>query len=155
MFTFAPLRQEDLPFLLAIRNECRDFLHDDREFTLAESEAWFRDAKPTFHVIEHDLEQIGYFRLSNHDALARTLYVGADLHPSFRGRGLGRAAYEAFLPLVKQWYDLGAVKLEVLSHNDVALALYRSLGFVEIERKVGAALRGGRPVDSIVMVKRL
>jgi len=155
MFTFSPLRQEDLPFLLSVRNECRDFLHDDREFTLAESEAWFRETKPTFHVIEHGRERIGYFRLSNHDVRARSIYVGADLHASFRGRGLGRAAYEAFLPLVKQWYDLAAVKLEVLSHNDVALGLYRKLGFVEIERKVGAALRAGRLVDSIVMVKTL
>jgi RimJ/RimL family protein N-acetyltransferase len=155
MFEFSPLEPEDLPFLIAVRNECRDFLHDNREFTLAESEAWLREAKPDFHIIEHDGERIGYFRLSRHDIQGRSIYVGADLHEKFRGRGLARAAYEAFLPLLTERYGVVEARLEVLSHNDVALSLYRKLGFVEVDRQEGFAVREGRPVDSIVMVRAL
>src|SRR5262245_20192059 len=155
MFMFSPLTRADLPFLIAIRNECRNFLHDGREFTLAQCEEWFRAAKPDFHLIEHNGEPIGYFRLSNHNARERTIYVGADLHERFRGRGLMAAAYDAFLPLVKQRYGVAAVELEVLSHNAVALALYQRLGFVELETRKAFAVRQGCPVDSIVMVKAL
>lgn len=155
MFLFAPLTHEDLPFLIEVRNECRDSLHDNRVFTLAECEIWFRQTKPDFHVIWCNGERIGYFRLSNHDLENGSIYIGADLRWHFRGRGLSRLAYEAFLPLLKDRYHVSAVKLEVLTHNTVAHGLYQKLGFVEIDRKKGVALRKGQPVDSIVMVKTL
>ena len=136
MFDFAPLTLEDIPFLLEVRNECRDFLHDNRMFTLDDCRVWFREKHPDFQV----------------DA---SIYVGADLHRSYRGRGLARLAYEAFLPLLKNQYHVSTVKLEVLSHNTVALRLYQKLGFVEIDRKKGFAVREDRLVDSIVMMMSL
>jgi len=154
-FLFAPLTHDDLPFLLEVRNECRAFLHDDRMFTLTACEAWFRETKPDFRVIRWNGERIGYFRLSKHDPQHASIYVGADLHRRFRGRGLARLAYEAFLPLLRDTYRVSEVKLEVLSHNTVAYALYRKLGFVETERRQGFAVRNGAPVDSIVMMMRL
>jgi RimJ/RimL family protein N-acetyltransferase len=151
MFLFAPLTHEDLPFLIEVRNECRDSLHDNRIFTLAECEIWYREKKPDFHVIRCDGERIGYFRLSNHDLENASIYIGADLHKRFRRRGLARLAYKAFLPLLKNRYHVSVIKLEVLSHNTVAHGLYQKLGFVEIDRKKGFAVRNGVPVDSIVM----
>lgn len=155
MFSFEPLRHQDLSFLIEVRNECRDSLHDNRAFTLAECETWFRETAPDFYVIRYDGDRIGYFRLSQHDPEEASIYVGADLHKRFRGRGLARLAYGAFLPLVKDRHRVSLVKLEVLSHNTVARALYRRLGFVEIDRKRSVAVRAGTPVDSIVMVMRL
>jgi RimJ/RimL family protein N-acetyltransferase len=155
MFDFAPLTLEDIPFLLEVRNECRDFLHDNRMFTLDDCRVWFREKHPDFQVIRFDGERIGYFRLSNHDQVDASIYVGADLHRSYRGRGLARLAYEAFLPLLKNQYHVSTVKLEVLSHNTVALRLYQKLGFVEIDRKKGFAVREDRLVDSIVMMMSL
>lgn len=155
MFLFEPLTREDLPFLIEVRNECRDFLHDNRVFTLAQCETWFRETKPDFHAIRYNAELIGYVRLSNHDPEHASIYVGADLHRRFRGRGLARLAYEEFLPLLKSRYHVSTAKLEVLSHNTVAHELYRKLGFVEIDRKKGFATRNGVPVDSIVMSMRL
>ncbi|MGQ0802750.1 MAG: GNAT family N-acetyltransferase [Actinomycetota bacterium] len=154
-FAFEPLAHEDLPFLIEVRNECRNSLHDNRVFTLAECETWFREESPDFHVIRYGGERIGYFRLSHHDPENASIYVGADLHKRFRGRGLARPAYEAFLPLVKDRHRVSIAQLEVLSHNTVALALYRSLGFAEIDRKKEVAVRAGTPVDSIVMAKKL
>ena len=155
MFLFEPLTHEHLPFLIEVRNECCDFLHDNRVFTLAQCEAWFREKRPDFHAIRYNAECIGYFRLSNHDPEHASIYVGADLHRRFRGQGLARLAYEAFLPLVRGRYHVSTAKLEVLSHNAVAHELYRKLGFVEIDRKKGFTARNGVPVDSIVMAMRL
>ena len=50
------------------------------------------------------------------------------VHPDYRGRGLGRALLEFVLRL---WSELGAshATLEVRRSNEVAINLYRSLGF--------------------------
>ena len=155
MFEFEPLTLSDLPFLLEIRNECKDSLHDNRSFTLPDCESWFRAARPDFHLIRYNGERIGYFRISNYEPQNASIYVGADLHKAFRGQGLARQAYEAFLPLIKERYHVTTVSLEVLSHNAVAHHLYQKLGFVEVDRKEHIAIRNSKPVDSIVMTKKL
>ena len=154
-FVFTPLTEDDLPFLLEIRNECRDSLHDNREFILPECRAWFRETRPEFYLVRHDGKRIGYFRTSNRDAASRSIYVGADLHPDFRGLGLARPAYAAFFVVLRIEQGVSVVTLEVLSHNTVAYGLYLKLGFTEIERTRAVAVRGGRLVDSIVMLKSL
>jgi RimJ/RimL family protein N-acetyltransferase len=154
-FEFVPLAEDDLPFLLAIRNECRHFLHDEGSFTLDECREWFATRKPAFYVIVHDGERIGYFRTGALDAAARSLEIGADLHRDYRGRGLAKPAYTAFFNWLRTSRNLSEVRLEVLSHNVVALGLYRSLGFDEIGRRPGAAMRDGVAVDSIVMRRSL
>ena len=155
MFVFTPLTREDLPFLIEVRNEFRDSLHDNRVFALTECELWFRNQKPDFHVIWNDRERIGYFRLSNHDRAKSSIYIGADLHRNFHGLGLARQAYNAFMPLVIDRYFVSVFRLEVLSHNSAAHRLYRHLGFVEIDRKKAFAVRDNQLVDSIVMELRV
>ena len=151
VFTFDPLTLSDLPFLIEIRNECRDFLHDNRIFTLQECERWFKEAKPDFRVIRFDQVPIGYFRLSHYDPETGSIYIGADLHRDFRGRGLAEAAYKAFIPVLFDEYKVSRLRLEVLSHNSAAKQLYEKLGFEEIERKTDFSSRNGVSVDSIVM----
>jgi RimJ/RimL family protein N-acetyltransferase len=151
MLIFTPLTSEDLPFLIEVRNECRHSLHDNRLFTLAECEIWFRHQKPDFQIIRRGEDRVGYIRLSNHNHQDASIYIGADLHLRFRGQGLARLAYESFLPLLKERYQVSVVKLEVLSNNTVAHGLYLKLGFVEVGRKLGAYSRKSGMVDSIVM----
>lgn len=137
--------------MLSVRNECRELLHDNRAFTLEECEAWFDREHPDFRLILRDGTPIGYFRLTRDDSSARSLYVGADLQPSVRELGLGRAIYERFLPTFAREFGVTEVKLEVLSHNERALRLYRSLGFRETGRDAGAFVRDGRRVDNVKM----
>jgi RimJ/RimL family protein N-acetyltransferase len=154
-FLFAHLDEDDLPFLLEVRNECRGMLHDDRVFTLPECQAWLREKKPDYYVVQHRGRRIGYFRLSNHDPAEGSIYVGADLHARFRGRGLAKSAYRAFLRFLKDRYHVRIARLEVLGHNTVAHELYKKLGFMEVDRKKEAALRNGVRVDNIVMERAL
>lgn len=155
VFTFEKLATDDLSFLVEVRNECREFLHDNRLFTLTECQRWFSESKPDFRIIRYGGERIGYFRLSNYHPEDASIYVGADLHKDFRGQGLARRSYEAFLPFVKDSYGISVLKLEVLSHNAIAHTLYEKLGFIETDRKKAITTRNGLPVDSIVMQKRL
>ncbi|MCL2548353.1 MAG: ribosomal protein S18-alanine N-acetyltransferase [Symbiobacteriaceae bacterium] len=50
------------------------------------------------------------------------------VHPEFRGRGLGKEILRSLLKLCT-CYGVRAVTLEVRPSNDIALALYHSLGF--------------------------
>ena len=154
-FTFERLAEEDLPFLLEVRNDCRNMLHDNRVFTLGECQAWFRDRQPEFYVVRYQGERVGYFRVSNRRVEDRSAYVGADLHKDFRGRGLARPAYHAFLVMLRDEQHIAVARLEVLSHNALAYGLYQKLGFIETERKNCVAVRDGASVDSIVMSKVL
>ena len=155
MFEFEPICETDLPFLIEVRNECRDNLHDNREFTLDNCQAWFRVQKPDFFIIRLCGERIGYFRLSNYLPDEASIYVGADIHREFRGRGYARRAYAEFFSFLRERYCITTVKLEVLSHNTIAHALYLKLGFVEIYRKRVFAVRNGVSIDSIVMALKL
>jgi RimJ/RimL family protein N-acetyltransferase len=154
-FSFEPLREQHLPFLLEVRNECRSFLHDDRPFTLKESRRWLQHDKPEFWLIQYEGAWIGYFRFSDRDTERHSIRVGADLHPRFRGRGLARRAYEEYLSVLKHRDHMSIATLEVLSHNLAAQHLYRRLGFLEVGRRRAVAVRDGSPVDSIVMEKTL
>ncbi len=150
-FNFVPLTFEDLPFLVEIRNECREFLHDNRAFNLEDSQKWFRVQQPDFWMIYHREVPIGYFRTSNHCRRNRTIVAGADLHRDFRGKGLGFLAWVAFLDTLFPLYDLYSVSLELLASNVRAFHLYQKLGFVVEGKRRGAVLRNGERIDSILM----
>ena len=94
MITFRPLSKDDVPFLTDIRNECAEmYLHTSSKFSVDEAYKWFDTTKPTFHVILHNDIKIGYFRITNYSEINKNLYIGADLHRDFRGKGL---AYESY-----------------------------------------------------------
>jgi len=92
------------------------------------------------------------------------LSVARDIHPasqhvadlglmvarSHRRRGVGRA----LLAQAVEWArDVGVTKLElhVFPHNEPALRLYESFGFEREGYRKGQFLRGGEPVDAILM----
>lgn len=149
------LQEKDLAFLLDVRNECREFLHDNREFSLAEAVSWFRESRPVFYLIYIGVERVGYIRLGRVDPQQKSVYVGADLHYKYRGKGYARKAYLACFQLLREQYGIKVVKLEVLSHNARAIKLYQSLGFKVTDRLRDFAVREGVAIDNIFMSKEL
>ena len=152
MITFKKIKEEDLQFLNYVRNEyCEEFLHDSRQFTLEETKEWFYKYNPDFYIITLDDERIGYFRLSNYSDVNKNIYIGADISPKFKGKGLGKLSYEKFIPFLFESYNLNKISLEVLSNNIIALNLYKKLGFVTEGVKRQEGYKNNQWVDSIIM----
>jgi dTDP-4-amino-4,6-dideoxygalactose transaminase/RimJ/RimL family protein N-acetyltransferase len=151
MLSIKPLSVDDLPFLLEVRNGCRHLLHDDRHFSLDEARTWFEKEKPRFFLISESEAPVGYFRTALWDDANRHVQIGCDLHPDYRGKGIARGAYTAFMQDLFNREGMNKVWLEVLGNNDRALRLYRRLGFVEEGVKRQHVKRNGAYLDSIVM----
>ena len=76
------LTQEDLSFLLEIRNDdsTRLNLENDSIFTLEQCQQWFNNLKSPWYIIEHDGVSIGYIRTDGD-------LVGVDIHMDYRKKG--------------------------------------------------------------------
>jgi RimJ/RimL family protein N-acetyltransferase len=143
---------EDVPFLNETRNlVAQEYLHDSRTFTVDESLVWFNTFKPDYWIIWLNEERIGYFRLSNHSQESKNIYVGADIHPKFQGKGYGYQAYKKFLPILFGDYNLNKVSLEVLVTNKRAINLYHKLGFFNEGTKRQEVLKNNVYIDSCIM----
>ena len=79
--------------------------------------------------------------------------LGIALLPDWQGRGVGRQLMERLLQWSDQWAGVLRIELMVHADNPRAIALYRSLGFVEEGRHTGYALKDGKFIDSISMAR--
>jgi len=152
MLTFRPLSRDDVPFLTEVRNECAEqYLHTSAKFSVDNAYKWFDTNKPMFYTILYNNIKIGYFRVTNYSEVNRNLYIGADLHKDYRGKGLAYEAYRLFIPFIIKQYNLHKVSLEVLATNVRAYNLYIKLGFVNEGVKREEVYKNGDFVGSIVM----
>src|SRR5690606_91887 len=121
-----PARAEDLEVLLELENRC--FEHDRlsrrsfRHFLASDTAGCL--------VAERDGELLGYALVLFHGRTALARLYSMAVAPEHRGQGLGRVLLEAAEATA---LDRGAavLRLEVHPHNDAAIALYRSAGYVE------------------------
>ena len=149
---FRALTYGDLEFLTEVRNECcGEYLHNSCQYALEETYEWFFKTDPLFFMILLDSERIGYFRTSNYSKENRNIYIGADLHKDFRGKGLAYESYRKFIPILSKELDLHKISLEVLETNQRAIKLYESIGFVHEGVKRDEVFKNGKWVDSIIM----
>jgi len=150
--SFRRLTYEDLPFLNEVRNECcEEYLHNSCQYALEETYEWFFKTEPMFWMILLDGERIGYFRTSNWVKENKNIYLGADLHKNFRGKGLGYQSYIEFIPIFGKELNLHKISLEVLETNQRAIKLYERIGFVNEGIKRDEVLKDGKWVNSIIM----
>ena len=149
MITYRPLTEEDLEFFNATRNECREFLHDNREFTLEQTKEWFKSLRPQqkYYLIHNGVQSLGYIRVIEHNT--NCWEIGMDLTEKFRGMGIAHTMYNKFMQEQKEprvWI------LEVLANNLPAYNLYRKLGFSHSEDEgIKDVERNGRLIPSIPM----
>ena len=149
---FTKISFNDLEFLNNVRNTyANDYLHDSRTFSLEETQEWFLKFNPDYRIIWNNDEKIGYFRLTNFSLTNKNIYIGADIHPNFTGKGFGHSAYLEFLPVLFKEYNLHKISLEVLETNKRALNLYNKIGFVYEGMKRNEVLKKGVYVGSIIM----
>jgi L-phenylalanine/L-methionine N-acetyltransferase len=79
--------------------------------------------------------------------------LGIGIAPEWQRRGLGRQLMVRLLDWADQWGGVLRTELWVHVDNERAIALYRSLGFVEEGRHKAYALKNGCYVDSISMAR--
>lgn len=113
------LERADLPFLLEVRNDksTRIHLENDSIFSLGECEKWYKNLKSNWYIIEVEKEPVGYIRTNEEGD------VGIDIHMNYRRRGHATHAYRLFLK------DKKIASLWVFSDNEVAVRLYKKIGF--------------------------
>lgn len=99
---------------------------------------------------------VGWAALHNVQASLRRSHVrllGIAIAPAWQGRGLGRTLMHRLLHWADRWGAVLRIELQVHADNERAIALYRSLGFVEEGRHRAYALKDGRYVDSLSMAR--
>jgi putative acetyltransferase len=79
--------------------------------------------------------------------------LGIALASEWQGRGIGRQMMVRLLDWADRWAGVLRIELHVHEDNPAAIALYRSLGFVEEGRHRAYALKAGRYVDSLSMAR--
>lgn len=128
-YKFKKMKEKDLLFFNKVRNKSKEWLHDNSEFTLKETENWFYKCNPEFYIVSFNNLPIGYFRTSNYDLFTRSIYIGMDLDPNYRGIGHAKASYPIFMKYLKRIIDIDKYYLRVLKKNIRAYSLYLKLGF--------------------------
>ncbi|MDF2463933.1 MAG: hypothetical protein K0Q43_2168 [Ramlibacter sp.] len=79
--------------------------------------------------------------------------LGLCVAAEWQGRGVGRKLLTRLLDWADNWAGVLRVELHVHVDNDRAMALYRSMGFLEEGRHKAFSLKNGRYVDSISMAR--
>ena len=82
--------------------------------------------------------------------------LGLSLDSSVRGQGLGRILLEATInEAKKELKGLRMIELTVFDKNDIAINLYKSVGFEEVARIPEKIFYKGSYVDEIVMILQI
>lgn len=79
--------------------------------------------------------------------------LGIGILRDWQGQGLGRRLIVRLLDWSDNWAGVLRVELQVHADNDRAMALYRSMGFVEEGRHRAYALKNGRYIDVLSMAR--
>jgi ribosomal-protein-alanine N-acetyltransferase len=110
------------------------------------------DTRPGFVAIDGD-HLVGQLDIFQHAEFGPT--IGMMVAASHRRRGIGRRLMETALDWARA-RGLEKLSLLVFPHNDAAIALYRSFGFVEVERfERDVTRKTGDVWDSILMQVRI
>jgi [ribosomal protein S18]-alanine N-acetyltransferase len=121
-----PMRQEDLPQVLAI---------EEAVYPFPWSLGIFQDCLRVGYccwLAEFDDVVIGYGVMSI--VIDECHILNLCIHPDRQNRGMGRKLIERLLKLARQ-HGAESAFLEVRESNQIALTLYGHLGFVEIGRR--------------------
>ena len=157
----------DAESMLQIQREVieeEDFLlTDPAEFnkTADDQKQWIRrilqNGREKILIAEVDGKMAGWlvFQSPNRLRLNHTGSFGMMVEKEYRNMQIGRKLLEALLIWAENHLEIEKVCLGVLSTNERAIHLYRSLGFVEEGRKVDEVKIGERYVDDILMYKRV
>ena len=134
MIDIQKLNENDLSEVKEIRDYCLEYLDTPVSFSLEETKKWFKTENPEWYSIRvHDRERLaGYIRTNDYDDRNKTIFIGLDLHPNFRGYGYAFQSYQRIMEKLKVEKNIRRFYLRVRVSNFRAYNLYRKLGFNSI-----------------------
>lgn len=138
-------------FLLTDPTEFNKTVDDQKQWI----ERMLQNSRENIFIAEIDDQMVGWivFQSPNRVRLNHTGTFGMAVLKGYRNRQIGRKLLEALLEWAENHKEIEKVCLGVLSTNERAIHLYRSLGFIEEGRKVNEVNIGDRYVDDILMYK--
>lgn len=80
-----------------------------------------------------------------------TATLGITIAKGWRGQGIGRQMMEQAIDWARKSGVLTRIELHVFARNEIAIALYESLGFEVEGRRRGAVIRDGETIDDLIM----
>lgn len=101
-------------------------------------------------------EIVGQAVLQTQGTALRRMHVrglGIGIHPAWQNRGVGRMMMARLTDWADNWANVLRIELHVHADNDRAMALYKSIGFVEEGRHKAYSLKNGRYIDSLSMAR--
>lgn len=147
-----PMVLNDLNDVKIIRDQCLEFIHDNKSYSLDETINWYLSTLPHYLSILFNTKLVGYFRLSN--ITSSSCYVGMDLHHDYRGNGIALKTYNTVINELSK-YGINTFYLNVLSNNTHAIRLYEYIGF-KILLNEGTIIRNNKStISNLLMCKIL
>ena len=148
---FKKITEEDLEFVVTLRNSNIEFLHNPIIFSTEDSKKWFSTTKPNWYICKLNNKNIGYFRTSLYDG--KSIYIGLDLKEEYRNNGLGTRLLKAFIWFIKRELPIiTSVKCEVLSTNTRSLKVMEKVGFKIINENT--IIRNNKEVKNFFLERK-
>lgn len=154
-----PFHPDDAPQQHAIVTDPRvaEMLFQVPSMELAETEQWATTEKPGRHrlVAAWNGRVIGAVNVTQNvrPRLMHSGSLGLMVHPDAWGQGVGSTLMAAAIDLADNWLNLSRLELEVFTHNENAIHLYKKFGF-ELEGTCQKVVFGnGRFLDEHVMAR--
>jgi len=156
---FRPIEESDLETLRLIHNDVSTLLQlGNADFIDAVGQVeWWKSLHRSrgqwrFSIVElASGAVIGMMRVGNIEMNNRNCEVGLDIHPDYRGRGFGAAAYKALLQYLFNDFNMHMVYLRVADFNGEGKRLYEKLRFVETGRYKEYFFRHRKYWDYVLM----
>ena len=126
MPTMRPMRENDLPLVMAIEKQAYPFPWSEGNFRDCLNSGYYSQ------VLEHESEMIGYSVMSMGAGEAHILNVC--IKSGLRGKGWGRLLLDDLMQQARV-NEVEMILLEVRLSNISAINLYQAVGFNELGRR--------------------
>lgn len=135
-YDLRPVRDDDHEWLVELHNDPQVLYNmtHPQPITMAHHMAWWEkishDHRQLRMIFTVDGERVGFTKFYDIDRANQNCVLGADIHKSFRGRGLAKCMWA--LMLDKCFFELGLhrVSLTTAEYNNVGIRTYEGLGFL-------------------------
>lgn len=152
-----PVEDDDHVWLVELHNDpevLKNITHP-QPITLAQHMAWWdrisHDHRQLRLVFTVNNERAGFAKFYDIDRANNSCILGADIHKSFRGKGLAKPLWMAMLEMCFHGMGLHRVALTTAAFNNIGQRVYRGVGFREEGRLVQSLYRDGFYHDQIMM----